>query len=105
MTSMIAVYTTSTPLPRVKGPRRRRFTMGSMAVASRTAINSKNSTSWMRHSTYTPSVKPSTTRRTRATSPGRYLLMTVVVIGSYPVGPTDLSLAVRLYGGGGRPHG
>ena len=46
---MISVYTSSTPLPRVNGPRRRRLTSGSIAVASRMASISRNNTSWTRH--------------------------------------------------------
>lgn len=39
--------------------------MASIAVATRMATNRRNSTSWMRQSTYTPIPKPSTTRRRR----------------------------------------
>src|ERR671932_283559 len=55
---MLSVYTASTPLPRVNGPRRRRLTIGSMAVASRMARNNRNRTSCTRHSKYVLSSSP-----------------------------------------------
>ncbi len=76
MSSTMAVYTRSVPLPLVNGPLRRRLTIGSMAVASRMAMNSRKMTSWTRHNKYRPMAKAISTSPARATSSGGNLLET-----------------------------
>lgn len=63
--------------------------MASIAVATRMATNRRNSTSWMRQSTYTPIPKPSTTRRRRATSAAGYVL-TTTDLGRSTADPNEL---------------